>query len=205
MSSVIQANAAKDKTIAPKSLSQADMQDFFNQAKDAIDPAYQDQFKQYQQDILNQVGLLTGEVTDNEMAQQEAFQQQQEGLAKQMAEAGLAQSGIRAKAEQQLQQQQEGIVKSNRRQLQQQIYQLGSQAERAYGAQGASLVPSITSQAFPTAGVLSQKIGYNPIGVQYPTAPQQEQTDIINRQTQLAQQEAAKRLNLSAGTYTPLP
>ncbi len=112
MGSAIQINAASDKTIAPPSLSQADLNNYVTQAHSLLDPQFADNFKAFSADFANNVAQLTGEVPSQEQQQALAFQQQREQTASQMADAGLAQSGIRRKAESQLQTQQQGVIQS---------------------------------------------------------------------------------------------
>ncbi len=169
MGGAILINSANDKTIAPPSLSQADLANYVSQAHSLLDPQFADQFKAYSADFANNISQLTGELPSQEQQQALAFKQQKDTLQNQMAETGLAQSGIRRDAEAQLKTQQQGVVQSNRRQLQNQINSLGLQAEKLYGAQGASLLPSVTSQAFAPQGLQSQTFNYSPVGLQYPT------------------------------------
>lgn len=196
MQSVIDKRAEADKSIAPPSLSQADMAKFLDDAKTEIDPYYREQFDLAKRDLLQTVGYLSGENTYQEQQLAEQQRVQQEQLAASMAERGLGRSGIRTQAEQKLKEQQAGVVESGRRSLQNTIYGLGSQFEKQFGTTGVQTagLPTVTSAAFPSLALPQSTIAYQPSTTPIMgTAGKEQTTAEIADQQRLAADALAKK------------
>jgi len=195
MNQVMVANADKNKNIGPASLSPQDVQSFLDQAKANIDPYYQELLKQGTQDINQASAQLSGNWNQTQTEQAKQFAEQQKAASEQFAAAGLAKSGIRQQAEARLKEQQSGVVKSQRSQLQNQLYSLGSQFERTYGSQAlAGVNPNITG---PNAAGTQ----YQALGGMMGTNVKDETTNVQTAATGMQQTEIAKRNMLSG--FTP--
>lgn len=172
--------AKRDGKIAPPSLSPADLNTYLQNAKAELDPAFQQQFDIATKFFNQAAANLTGDFS--QVQQDTAIQQQQQmdQLQQQQVEAGLARSGLRAQAEERLKQQQEGVVTSQRRQAQNQAFNLGGQFEQQFGVPGAQIAQGALS------GIPG---GFVPLGVKpgFGTLEQQHNVDVINRQSQMAQ------------------
>lgn len=139
-------------------------QAFEDAAKDpTILQQYGDAAKVGFQQLQNQMAMLQEQTPEDMALLRTQMQNQQQQLSGQMAEAGLGQSGIRAKAEQQLQQQQQGLVSSQRRSAQNALNQLGLGFESAYGSAAINPAAGGVSYVDPITG-LANNLQYNPIG-----------------------------------------
>jgi len=186
MSDYQDTQAAKDKSIAPPSLSAQDMQSYLDQAHKELDPYNQYQFNLAKDQFMSSAAAFTQDFSYQQVQQEQANKVAQEQAAQQAAEAGLAQSGIRKLAEERMQTQQQGLVQSNLRSAQQTATSSGRSFESMYGQQGAS----VAQQAY--AGT---PYAYAPFGTPagYGSAEQTQQQNIINRQSQLVQDALAGR------------
>jgi hypothetical protein len=105
------------------------------------------------------------QITNNQATGQAALAatqlQQRQQLEQQIASSGQAYSGFRQQAQNQLAAQQADVIQSTRSQLQQQIQQLGSGYESAYGSAFPGTGGSSTISA---GGPLTGQVTYQPTG-----------------------------------------
>lgn len=170
--------AANDQKLNLADTTTKSMEAFLTSAAAYIDPRYQDQWNIDKTEALNAYAQITNDAEYLRQTTEASQKQEQENLQAQIAEAGLARSGLRRKAEEQLKTQQQGVVSSQRRQLQQKITDLGLAMEKAYGAQGAAVIP-----------------GYTPIGIKYGSATEARNANIMNMAQNIA---ALPQLNVPA-------
>jgi hypothetical protein len=170
--------AANDQKLNLADTTTKSMEAFLTSAAAYIDPRYQDQWNIDKTEALNTYAQITNDAEYLRQTTEASQKQEQENLQAQIAEAGLARSGLRRKAEEQLKTQQQGVVSSQRRQLQQKITDLGLAMEKAYGAKGASVIP-----------------GYTPIGIKYGSATEARNANIMNMAQNIA---ALPQLNVPA-------
>ncbi len=95
---------------------------------------YGEGLKVASQNLQTNLGLITGQFTQEQAKQQRDMLQQQKDLAEQEAAAGRAYSGFRKQAEDRLAADQNDIIQSSRRQLQQSLQSTVAPFESRFGS-----------------------------------------------------------------------
>lgn len=148
-------NASNNKPVAVNNAD--DFKKYYDQALTMIEPEYQAQAQLGRKDFDTAIATLTGDYNQletNTKIQQEAEKTQ---LQDQMAEAGLAYSGIRKKAQDNMETMQTGVVQSNKRQLEKNINQLGSAYESKFGSSGFPGINISGSSYNPSGGIFGSQ------------------------------------------------
>lgn len=156
-------------------------QQTFNEAMQAAtnDPTivqkYGEGLKTAVSSLQNNLGVLTGQYTQEQAANQRLFLKEQKDLADAAATAGQAYSGFRQKAKENLNSSQNDIIQSSRRQLGQSLQGLIQPFETRFGTQK---LQETLGSANP--GVQGEVL-YNPVGNLQGTESLAKNSEILNK------------------------
>jgi len=160
----VQNEAYSKGGIGEQNLNEQTLQDALAKAAQnpQINQKYGEELITSTQNLKQNIGLLTGQYTEDQVKQMRDFEQQKKDLADQYAAAGLAQSGFRQKAKQNLEADQNNIISSSRRQLQQNLTGVTAPFEQRFGTE--KLKEALGTV---TPGVAGEAT-YNPYGLNTP-------------------------------------
>lgn len=142
--------ARADAKIAPASLSATEMDQYLADAKTAVDPTFAVNLDVARQEINQALGQLSGDVAYASSQREQAITDEQKAQAQQMAEAGLAFSGLRTEAETKLKSQEQGLIKSEASRYQQQLQDMAGNYQKQYGTEA---LQALNIPALSFAGV----------------------------------------------------
>ena len=177
----------------PVNLTPEDLSKLWSEAESdpVISQYYGDAIKVAGADFQQSLSQISGAFTQQEADYQRQFKEQQKNLAETEAEAGRAYSGFRGQAKEKLAKDQSSIIQSSRRQLQSDVYNLGSQFEKQFGT------AALTAQGTPSV----EGTSYSPYGGIAGSVNTQKLSDVENRYQNLQSNELAQR---TTGAPSPI-
>jgi hypothetical protein len=133
----VQNEAYSKGGIGEQNLNEQTLQDALAKAakNPQINQKYGEELITSTQNLQQNIGLLTGQYTEDQVKQMRDFEDQKKALAEQYAAAGMANSGFRQKAKQNLEADQNNIISSSRRQLQQNLTGITAPFEQRFGTE----------------------------------------------------------------------
>lgn len=153
-----QQQAKNDKNIAPSQLTPDEIKKYTDQATAELGPQFANAQKIDTEQVNQAIGQATGDIKYAENQRLQTMTAEQKQLADQMAEKGLAISGIRKQAEHQLQTQEKGIVRSEASQNAAKLRNLAGTYEKTYG--GAALAAlKIPAMSYAGVNITPQPLG----------------------------------------------
>ncbi len=138
--------------------------DYLNQAKNTVNPEYQQYFDQTKQDLLQGFQQISQDVQANEKKLEAQYGSQLSNTQENLAKRGLTFSTIRNQAEKTLAQSTQDAIDAGRAEAQRRALTLGNQGERQLGSANLPEIPGLNAPPTPILNLPGQFLFNKPEG-----------------------------------------